>query len=194
MTYAISNLQLCPICLDEEKPINPSLDHPTIDRETLLKRKVKVLRCNHLFHYECINKFFFEGGTKCPYCRSPIEKEDRFFSLIKDPYGHEDKSPKNWETYISKNENGNSSVVFEGSIPQEEREFILRNQERIIDHAMKKPGVSFTIPVASLNQFFTEVQSVNSLQELAPNIEVNYLVDENGICHITIPSNNNEKS
>ena len=48
----MSNDNLCPICLDELNDEN----------------KICNLKCNHVFHEDCINKWLTKKST-CPYCR-----------------------------------------------------------------------------------------------------------------------------
>jgi hypothetical protein len=35
---------------------------------------VKILKCNHIFHTECIKKWLLEYSHKCPYCKQSFEK------------------------------------------------------------------------------------------------------------------------
>jgi hypothetical protein len=60
-----AEVEECSICLDD------------------LAKDIAVLKCNHLFHYECINNWrnntlnISNGeNTKCPYCKSPINIVD----------------------------------------------------------------------------------------------------------------------
>jgi len=46
----------CPICM------NP------------LMRKGRVLKCNHEFHYACLNKWRETGNRTCPVCRAIFDK------------------------------------------------------------------------------------------------------------------------
>lgn len=58
--------EICTICLDEVT-VRPDEDRRTGPVKTT------ALRCNHIFHEWCINKWIFEGQNKnCPNCRDPI--------------------------------------------------------------------------------------------------------------------------
>ena len=48
----MNNKPVCPICLD------------------VIDKNIKKLSCNHLFHTDCINKWF-NYNTSCPTCRNP---------------------------------------------------------------------------------------------------------------------------
>jgi hypothetical protein len=47
------NKQTCSICFDDFEENDD----------------VSILKCNHLFHYKCINKWLMENKTTCPICR-----------------------------------------------------------------------------------------------------------------------------
>jgi hypothetical protein len=123
------------------------VEHPTLDREQLLeKRKIKELTCGHVFHYECIHKFFYEGNKNCPNCRDLIEKEKTYFELCKDIYASESPESGVWDEYISKNPEENCAAKFQDGVSQQVKDYILQNYESILGHAKTlEPDVSFTI-------------------------------------------------
>ena len=140
MSYSISHLQVCSICVDEDNQINTAVEHPTIDRETLIKRKAKLLKCGHVFHYSCINKFFFGGGENCPNCRAPIEKEDRYFHITKDTYAS--GVPEGCERYISKDKVGCTTYY----VPKDIQGDVLEHVEAVMERfKLQKSDDSDTI-------------------------------------------------
>ncbi|XP_045476965.1 E3 ubiquitin-protein ligase trul-1-like [Harmonia axyridis] len=68
-----ANISRCPQC-SEEIGTNLVEGDCTICLETL-KNGIYITNCRHSFHRECISKWASQNET-CPYCRSPVPKED----------------------------------------------------------------------------------------------------------------------
>lgn len=43
-------------------------------RSLLVLGRIELKDCEHQFHYKCLKKWVFNGGTSCPICRSPLSK------------------------------------------------------------------------------------------------------------------------
>lgn len=53
--------------------IDEDIKECSICIEKILDNDTHITKCNHIFHTECINKWF-ESNNNCPYCRTELKQ------------------------------------------------------------------------------------------------------------------------
>ncbi len=71
----------CQICFEKIDPGAPQNVRITNGRKF---NAVKTLHCGHKFHHQCINRWIYFNDN-CPYCRTPINDNEKQFNATVDP-------------------------------------------------------------------------------------------------------------
>lgn len=130
--YAIQyGHQICTICFDEEHPVGRVFEQISAEPSNHTSRipKETTLKCNHVFHSQCINRYLNDGNKRCPTCCTFIEKEDRNFEMTEDP-----APPQNKRCFFESTPERSRMFICPDDLPEEEIRFFLEIQGNPFDH------------------------------------------------------------